>query len=186
MPDDKLVAVRATLSSLRTYVLNHVVNRIPFVALRQRAYAALGVRLEDHSTGMIMLHTEVNDPEDLSIGSHCIIGRACVLDARGGIKIGRSVNIGSGASLQTGKHLVDSPDFAYEFLPIVVGDRAWIAEGARILAGVTIGEGAVVAAGSVVTKDVEPYTVVGGVPARHIRDRPRDLRYTLNYRANFR
>jgi acetyltransferase-like isoleucine patch superfamily enzyme len=128
----------------------------------------------------------VNDPDELWIGRHCIIGRACLLDARGGIKLGQSVNIGSGASLQTGKHLVDSPDFAPEFLPIIVGDRAWIAEGARILAGVTVGEGAVVAAGAVVTKDVAPYTVVGGVPARHIRDRSRDLRYTLSYRTNFR
>ena len=66
-----------------------------------------------------------------------------------------------------------------------MGDRVWIAEGARVLAGVTIGEGAVVAAGAVVTKDVDPYTIVGGVPATYIRDRARDLSYTLDYRTNF-
>jgi acetyltransferase-like isoleucine patch superfamily enzyme len=171
---------------LRGYALNHLVNRLPFVSLRQRAYVALGVGLEDHRTGMIMLHAEINAPENLRIGPNCVIGRGCVLDARGGIEIGASVNIGSGAILQTGRHVVDCPDFSHEFLPIVVGDRAWIAEGARVLAGVTIGEGGVVAAGAVVTHDVRPYTVVGGVPARYIRDRSRELRYRLDYRVSFR
>jgi putative colanic acid biosynthesis acetyltransferase WcaF len=177
--------MRAKLLVFRNYVLNHFVNRVPLVFLRQRLYARFGVRFEDPSTGMIMLGAEVNDPGELKMGSHCIIGRKCILDARGGIELGRSVNIGSGAVLQTGKHLIDAPDFAAEFGPIVVGDRVWIAEGARVLAGVTIGEGAVVAAGAVVTKNVEPYTVVGGVPARYIRDRSRDLRYDLTWRDDF-
>ena len=82
--------VRATLLLLKIYVMNHLVNRVPFVAFRQRAYAALGVQLEDPGTGMIMLGTIVNDPGELRIGSNCVIGRDCVLDARGGIELGRS------------------------------------------------------------------------------------------------
>ncbi|HMS72434.1 MAG TPA: hypothetical protein PKB03_05320, partial [Baekduia sp.] len=66
------------------------------------------------------------------------------------------------------------------------GDRAWVALGATVLGGVTIGEGAVVAAGAVVTKDVEPYSVVGGVPAVKIGDRSRGLRYELDYRPSWR
>ena len=54
---------------------------------------------------------------------------------------------------------------------IVIGDYTWIGYGAKILAGVTVGEGSIVAAGAVVTKDVEPYTVVGGVPAKLIKNR---------------
>ena len=57
---------------------------------------------------------------------------------------------------------------------IIVGDDAWIGYGAIILSGVRIGQGAVVAAGSVVTKDVPPYTIVGGCPAKQIRKRFRD------------
>jgi putative colanic acid biosynthesis acetyltransferase WcaF len=170
----------------REYLLNHLVNKLPVVSLRQRAYATLGVRFEDPSSGMIMLGARVSSPELLTIGADSVIGRDCILDARGGIQIGRSVNISSGASLQTGKHRVDCPDFSFELLPIVVGDRVWIAEGARVLAGVTLGEGAVVAAAAVVTHDVEPYTVVGGVPARFLRERPRNLRYRLGYRISFR
>lgn len=62
-------------------------------------------------------------------------------------------------------------DYFQELLPVEVGNDVWIGARAMILDGVTIGDGAVIAAGAVVTKDVEPYTIVGGVPARKIRDR---------------
>ena len=61
--------------------------------------------------------------------------------------------------------------------PLTIGDRVWIGSNAIILTGVNIGEGAVVCAGCVVTKDVEPYAVVAGIPARKVNERPRDLRY---------
>jgi acetyltransferase-like isoleucine patch superfamily enzyme len=167
------------------WLLNQVVCQIPLASLRMAAYARGGVAFEDHRTGVIMLGSEVYAPQQLRIGSRCAIGRHCVLDARGGITIGRDVNISSHARLQTAKHLVDDPDFAHEFSPIVLADRVWVAEGAFVLGGVTIGEGAVVAAGAVVTADVEPYSVVAGVPARKIRERSRELRYHLNWRPDW-
>jgi acetyltransferase-like isoleucine patch superfamily enzyme len=167
------------------YVLNHLVNRLPFVEPRMRLYAALGVRLADWKSTTIMLGTRIAAPRLLEIDANTIIGPRCSLDARGAITIGRNVNISGGAMFQTGKHDVDSPTFDAAFLPIVVGDRAWIAQNALVLPGVTIGEGAVVAAGCVVTKDVPPYTVVGGAPARRLRDRTRELTYELTYRRNW-
>ena len=150
-----------------------------------RLYAALGVRLADWRSTTIMLGTRIFAPRQLEIGAHTIIGPGCSLDARGTITIGRNVNISGGAAFQTGKHEIDSPTFDAAFLPIVVADRAWIAQNALILPGVTIGEGAVVAAGGVVTKDVAPYTVVGGTPARRLRERKRELTYELMYRRNW-
>jgi putative colanic acid biosynthesis acetyltransferase WcaF len=151
------------------------------------AYARLsGVDLEDHRTGIIMLGCYIASPTHLHIGRNCSIGRNCVLDARGpGIWIGENVNIGSYSRLQPGGHLVDDPDFKGRRGSISIGDRAWIAEGAVVVGTVTIGEGAVVASGAVVTKDVDPFMLVGGVPARPIRERSRDLRYTLDYRPNW-
>jgi acetyltransferase-like isoleucine patch superfamily enzyme len=169
----------------REFLLNHVVNRIPLVGTRMRAYARLGVDFEDVRTTAIMLGTEVWNAQGLRIGADSVIGRDCLLDARGGIVLGRSVNVSTHTRFMTAKHLVNSPGFEAEFTPAVVGDRVWIALGATVLGGVTIGEGAVVAAGAVVTSDVAPYTIVGGVPARAIAERTRDLRYELNFRPDW-
>lgn len=169
----------------RAAILNHVVNRIPLVDARMRAYRAFGVELEDLAHATIMLGAEVWSPRGLSLGARSIIGRRCLVDARGGIRIGRDVNIGSDTILMTAKHEVRDPGFIASYAPIEIGDRAWIALRATILGGVTIGEAAVVAAGAVVTRDVPPYTIVGGTPAVPIGERPRGLEYELDYRANW-
>ncbi|MDO8210019.1 DapH/DapD/GlmU-related protein [Conexibacter sp. CPCC 206217] len=166
-------------------VLNLFVNRIPFVGLRMRAYGAFGVRFAEAGSGMLMLGAEVWSPQLLEFGRGSIVGRGCIVDARGGIRIGDHVNIGSETILMTAKHEVQDPDFGGTYEPITIGDRVWIATRATVLGGVTLGEGAVVAAGAVVTSDVAPYTIVGGVPARPIGERTRDLRYRLGYRANW-
>lgn len=167
------------------YGLNHVVNRIPFVGPRMAWYDALGVVFEDRSRTLIMLRAEVWHPQRLRVGARTVIGRKCLVDARGGIEIGRDVNIGSQTRLMTAKHEIDDPGFAAVYEPIVVGDRAWLSLNTTVLGGVTIGEGAVVAAGAVVTRNVDPFTVVGGVPARPIRERSRELTYELSYRPNW-
>lgn len=163
-------------------LINAVVPRIPLATLRMWALGRVGVRLEEPRTTTVMLATEVWSAGRLQIGARSIVGRHCLLDARGGIRIGQDVNVSSYSRFMTAKHEVDDPGFTAVYEPIVVGDRAWIAIGATILGGVTIGEGAVVAAGAVVTGDVEPYAVVGGVPARKLRERSRELDYRLGYR----
>lgn len=102
---------------------------------------------------------------NLFIGKGTIIGDKSVLDARRMIVIGENVNFSSGVSLWTDQHDYNDPYFRCmpnKYGPIVIKDRAWIGPGAIILHNVTIGEGAVVAAGAVVTKDVPPFTLVGG------------------------
>ncbi|QDG90935.1 acyltransferase [Pseudarthrobacter sp. NIBRBAC000502770] len=120
---------------------------------------------------------EVRDAQNISVGAGSIIGMWATLDGREGITIGKNVNFSSEVALWTLQHDYNSPCFATSGGPIVIGDRAWISFRATILPGVTIGEGAVVAANSVVTKDVAPYTVVGGIPAKKIGQRTADLTY---------
>lgn len=123
-------------------------------------------------------HTGVS----LRIGSNTIINRNCYLDGRAGLTIGNNVNISFGTTIITLQHDYNSPDFACEAGPVIINDYAWIGAKATILPGVIIGEGAVIAAGAVVTRSVPPYTVVGGVPAKHIANRNEDLIYNNNFR----
>jgi acetyltransferase-like isoleucine patch superfamily enzyme len=183
VPTAKQLAVRYLPTP--EWALNSVVNRLPYAAWRMRAYAAAGVRFSDVRTGCLMLGVEVFHPTRLVVGRNTIVGPHCLLDARGGIELGDNVNISSHTRFMTAKHLVQDPDFVAEFAPAVVEDQVWIALGATVLGGVRIGEGAVVAAGAVVTRDVAPFTIVAGTPARPIGERTRDLRYELDYRPNW-
>ncbi|WP_461453691.1 acyltransferase [Mucilaginibacter sp.] len=96
-----------------------------------------------------------------------------------GLTIGNNVNISTQVVIWTLHHDYNSPDFAQAGSPVIIEDYVWLCSRAIILPGVTIGEGAVVAAGAVVTKNVEPYTVVGGVPAKYIAKRNTNLNYDL-------
>lgn len=110
-------------------------------------------------------------PWRLNIGADSWVGGAVELYSVDGIDIGHDVVISEGAFICTAEHDITSECFALVTAPIVIGNYAWICSRAIILPGVTIGEGAVVAAGSVVTKDVAPWTVVGGNPAKVIKKR---------------
>ena len=120
---------------------------------------------------------EIRSPRKLKIGANSVIGHRAVLDARGGLTIGEKVNFSSEVMVWTAQHDYRSPTFDTDFEPVVIGDYVWLGPRCILLPGVTIGEGAVVAAGAVVSKNVEPYTVVGGVPAQKIADRPNKLTY---------
>lgn len=107
----------------------------------------------------------------LVIGSGCNIGFKCHLDCRRGIKIGKNVTIASEVMFWSLHHDYNDLHFGIKGGQVTVGDYCWICSRAIILPGVNIGEGAVVAAGAVVCKDVAPWSIVGGVPAKKIGER---------------
>ena len=173
---------RGVWSDLRLRLLTDL-GYFPSHRVRGYFYRRAGLVL--HPTSSIHWRAEFYAPERIRIGAYCTIGDSAFLDGRSGLTIGDSVNFGSHVTIYTRQHDVDAADFAEIGAPVVVGDRAWVSSHSIVLPGVTIGEGAVVAAGSVVTKDVAPYTLVGGNPARYIRDRSRDLTYRLGYAKRF-
>jgi len=154
------------------------VGLVPSHHIRRFVYRALGAEIGKN----VVFHfrTEVRGPHRLKIGDGTIVGDNALLAAQRGLTIGKNVNLSSNVSIYSGAHDHRDPHFrstAATTRPITIGDRVWIGSNAIILTGVNIGEGAVICAGAVVTKDVEPYTVVAGIPARKVNERPRDLRY---------
>jgi maltose O-acetyltransferase len=116
------------------------------------------------------------------LGKRNVVNHGCLFDGRRYIiRVGDDVSIGPEAAILTVGHDPQSPDFADQGGEVNIGNRVWIAYRAIILPGVTIGEGAVIAAGAVVTKDVAPFVIVAGSPARKIGERNRELRYELHY-----
>lgn len=108
--------------------------------------------------------------KNTTIGKDVFINSGCHFQDQGGISIGDGSLIGHNVVLATINHDLDPKNNRKNhYAPITIGNHVWIGSNATILSGVTLGDWAVVAAGAVVTKDVLPYTVVGGVPAKVLR-----------------
>jgi len=108
--------------------------------------------------------------KNISFGKNVFINAGCHFQDQGGITIGDGVLIGHNVVLATANHALEpSKSRKLNYAPIKICDNVWIGSNVTILQGVTVGEWSVVAAGAVVTHDVEPFTVVGGIPAKFIR-----------------
>ena len=179
--------VRAALK----YATNHVIQHIPSFTVRQWWYRrVLGWKLHPKAAVLMGQHIQMaglrTSGGRVSIGEGTVINQGCLLYTTGGLTIGKQVSVSAGVWLVTGTHAMNDPQFPAEFHPIEIGDYAWIGARAMILAGTRIGEGAVVMAGAVVTRDVAPYSIVGGVPARPVGTRALQTpAYDLAFRPLF-
>lgn len=109
------------------------------------------------------------DPSNLRLGRRVVLSEGVVLDARDRITVGDDCRLSAQCQLQTGSLEEQGRPRRHRSAPVVLGENVWIAAGAIVLPGVHVGDGAIVAAGAVVTRDVPAGAVVAGVPARVIR-----------------
>src|SRR5512141_69574 len=150
------------------------IGGLPSHALRLWLYRhAMRVQIGAHTS--VHRGCRFYRPSGVHIGDNSIINRDVLLDGRMGLTLGRNVSISEGVMIFSLEHDPNSATFENRGAPVVIHDRVFVGARAIILPGVTLGEGAIAAAGAVVTHDVPPYTIVGGVPARPIGTRQADL-----------
>jgi putative colanic acid biosynthesis acetyltransferase WcaF len=112
-------------------------------------------------------------PWNLKLDEECGIGDHVVLYSQGEIKVGRRAVISQGSHLCAGTHDYEKPGFPLVTKPIRVGADAWLAAECMVLPGISVGEGTVIGARALVTKDMPPWTVCAGHPCRPIKPRVR-------------
>lgn len=160
-------------------------GHIPFHHIRRAIYGLGGMKIGKGST--IHMGAIFYDSRNIRIGIDTIIGENAVLDGRALLQIGNHVDIATEVMIYNAQHDISSEDFHAETAVVNIEDYVFIGPRAIILPGVTIGKGAVVGAGAVVTKDVKPFTIVGGVPAQFLGERKnKEPQYKLGRAAWFR
>ena len=155
------------------YRFNSVVGK----SLILYRYILLKSLVNKAGDNIIVQHsTYITYLEGLSLGSNISINEFCSIGARGGLEIGDNVSIAHRTTILTESHVIPSKDQNIKDSGIVfkktkIGSDVWIGAGVIITAGIVVGDGAVIGANSVVTRDVDPYTIVAGSPAKLIRKR---------------
>ena len=168
--------------SLLLWVTNHIVSTVPVLRWRMLWYRTLmGFELDRRSA--ILRDVRFARRGNLRLAAGAVVNNGCRLDNRRLIDVGANASISYGCHVFTKGHAIDDQDFTTVAAPVVIVPRSWLCALAIISPGVTINEGAVVLTGAVVSGDVAAFTVVGGNPARYVRDRNRDVDYELDPHA---
>lgn len=161
------------------------IGHIPSHHIRRFFYRLSGTRIGKGSS--IHMWTNFFEPGNIEIGEDSIIGENALLDGRAKLTIGNHVALASEVMIYNSEHDIHDSNFRVITEPVMIEDYVFIGPRAIILPGVTIGKGAVVAAGAVVVKDVPAMTLVGGVPAKVIKERgEKKLNYRLGRARWFR
>ncbi len=178
------------LNRISNYVLDFElmvlrwVSHVPSHSFRKFFYIMSGMKIGKGS--VVHMWANFFDPSNIKIGNDTIVGDHVFLDGRAPLSIGDHVDIASSVMIYNSEHDLEKEDFSAREEPVEIKDYVFIGPRAIILPGVTVGKGAVVAAGAVVTKDVPNFTIVGGVPAKEIGERKNhDLHYKLGHARLF-
>lgn len=172
---------RLIAGSILSFSYSAIIGKVPSRTIRTAFLRAYLASLGEETS--VQMGCRFLNGRKVYLGSRNVINFGCLFDGRRyRIQTGNDVSIGPEATILTLGHDPQSTEFADKGGDVLIGDHVWIAYRAIILPGITIGEGAVVGAGAVVTKNVEPYTIVAGNPARVIKQRTKDLEYRTLYR----
>ncbi len=161
--------------------LKHPLSTSTVVLGKVALYGTRNIRCGDNLLLYPDLHFETQGPAEIILGNEVVLSRGVHLVAMAGITIGDGTMVGEYVSIRDSNHRripgSTMRDSGHDSSPIHIGNEVWIGRGVAVLAGVTIGDGATIGANSVVTRNVAPYTVVAGAPARtlHPAEEPSPL-----------
>lgn len=174
------IRIYSFIEGLMKYNL-FIVGRMPSHIIRNFLYRHIFM-VNMNKNVIIYGGAEFRAPWNIYIGQNTIIGDDAKLDGRYGIEIGSNVNFSTGVWIWTNQHSVNDSNFSCENQgkKVSIGDRAWISCRTILLPGVNIGEGCVVAAGSVVSKDCDSFSIYAGIPAKKIGERNNKLEYQFD------
>ena len=162
------------------WMTNSVICHCPSLTIRRGWLRMLGMDIQ----GKVMFYEgyHIRNPKGIVIEDGVSIGPKVLLDGRCGLYIGKSAVIGYDAIIWSLNHDYNDLHFCGKGAPVYIGEYAWICSRSIILPGIKIGKGAVIASGAIVTKDVPPYAIVAGIPAKIIGQR--DIKqYDYGYRG---
>lgn len=161
------------------HMINLISNYIPFHFFKKKFLSINKIYLGDKS----YIHSGVKffGTENVYIGNNSTVNFDCFLDNRFPIYIGDNVSIAHNSKIYTMGHDIDDPLFSHKGASVHIDDYVCIFSNSIVMPGIKIGKGAVILPGSIVVKDVDEYTVVGGNPASFIKNRNPNLSYKLNY-----
>jgi acetyltransferase-like isoleucine patch superfamily enzyme len=172
---------------LSLYIYNVFLNKIPFNGIRialSRLYLTAG-KGSYISCNVKILNSELPKGQ-ITMGEGCMINPDCLLDGRGGkLIIGDNVDIARGSWIFTLEHNPHDDYHSTQQGDVIIEDYVWIASRVTVLPGVRIGRGSVIASGAVVTKDIPPMSIAGGIPAKVIGVRKSELKYKLTFKPLF-
>ena len=180
LPDRFVRFVGRFWSDLQELFWDFVMS-IPLHIVRVLWFKAKVPRAKTSKQLAIYRHIRIKNGRGISIGNNVVMNRGVLLDGRSGLDIGNNVDIGENVRIWTLEHDPNN-NHVLRGEGTTIGDYVWIAPCAIIMPGVTIGRGAIVAGGSIVTHDVEPMSIVAGVPAKEIGKRSGELNYSLDLR----
>jgi acetyltransferase-like isoleucine patch superfamily enzyme len=171
--------MRRFLSEFRLYICNRWICFFPSHTVRLVFYRSV-MQFEIGEGSHIFLGCTFDCAGGLRIGRNSVINANCRIDNRGGIIIGENVSISNDVTILTADHDIQTMDLQGRTRAVEIKDYVWIGTRAMVMPGIVLGKGAIVAAGAIVTKTVQPCDVVGGVPAKVIKRRPESDKYAYN------
>ena len=172
---------KGLIEGLKWRLSTTIIPSLPSQSLKNWGMRKMGVKMSKN----VKFYDgfQVRNPKGLIIEDGVNIGPKVLLDARKGLTIRHSAVIAYDAIIWTLNHDYNDTNFVTKGAPVEIGAYAWICSRAVIMPGVSIGEGAVIASGAIVTRDVPPYTIVGGVPAKQIGIREKK-NYAYGYNSS--